>query len=165
MSLKNKAVFLDRDGTINEDYGYVYKLSDLKLIEGVTKELIRLHDKGYLLIIVTNQSGIGRNKYTYEDALFFNDGLLAVLKKEKVFITDIFMCSHTPEENCECRKPKPGMLWEAMRKYDIDPEQSYMLGDKISDVECGQNAGVRSFLITKKNDLHHWVDLILKEDI
>lgn len=165
MYLKSKAIFLDRDGTINEDYGYVYKLSDLKLIDGVTKELTRLQNKGYLLIIVTNQSGIGRNKYTYEDALRFNDGLLTVLKKEKVFITDVFMCPHAPEENCECRKPKPGMLLVAMKKYNIDPEQSYMLGDKMSDVECGQNAGVRSFLITQKNDLHYWVDLILKEDI
>ena len=165
MCLKSKAIFLERDGTINEDYGYVYKLSDLKLIEGVTKELTRLQDKGYLLIIVTNQSGIGRNKYTYEDALRFNDGLLTVLKKEKVFITDVFMCPHVPEENCECRKPKPGMLRGAMKKYNIDPGQSYMLGDKMSDVECGQNAGVSSFLITQKNDLHHWVDLILKEDI
>lgn len=165
MCLKSKAIFLDRDGTINEDYGYVYKLSDLKLIEGVTKELTRLQDRGYLLIIVTNQSGIGRNKYTYEDALRFNDGLLTVLKKEKVFITDVFMCPHVPEESCECRKPKSGMLRGAMKKYNIDPEQSYMLGDKMSDVECGQNAGVRSFLITQKNDLHYWVDLILKEDI
>ena len=87
------------------------------------------------------------------------------MKKEKVFITDVFMCPHVPEENCECRKPKSGMLWGAMKKYNIDPGQSYMLGDKMSDVECGQNAGVSSFLITQKNDLRHWVDLILKEDI
>lgn len=165
MCLKSKAIFLDRDGTINEDYGYVYKLSDLELIEGVTKELTRLQDKGYLLIIVTNQSGIGRKKYTYEEAQHFNEGLLRVLKKEKVFITDIFMCPHTPDENCECRKPKSEMLREAIKKYGIDPKRSYMLGDKMSDVECGQNAGVRSFLITQKNDLHHWVDFILKENI
>lgn len=161
----NKAIFLDRDGTINVDYGYVYKLLDLKLIDGVVEELTRLQDRGYLLIIITNQSGIGRKIYTYKDALCFNNALIQLLKGFGIIITDVFMCPHAPEENCECRKPKPKMLQEAILKYSIDPEQSYMLGDKISDVECGLNTGVKSFLLTKDNSLHYWVDAILNDNI
>lgn len=161
----NKAIFLDRDGTINVDYGYVYKLLDLKLIDGIVEELARLQDRGYLLIIVTNQSGIGKKIYTYKDALCFNNALIQQLKDFGIIITDVFMCPHAPEESCGCRKPKPKMLQEAILKYSIDPEQSYMLGDKMSDVECGLSAGVKSFLLTKDNSLRYWVDVILNDSI
>jgi len=157
----NKAVFLDRDGTLNVDYGYVYKLEDLVFIDGVLESLRQLQKAGFLLIIITNQSGIGRRMFSQEDAISFNLHLIKELNKDGIFINDIFMCPHSPTQNCDCRKPSPKMILEGIEKYKINPEKSFMLGDKNIDVESGTRAGVQSFLVNKKKPLSFWTNYIL----
>ena len=156
----HKAIFLDRDGTINVDYGYVYKPEDLTLLPGVVEALRSFQEQGYLLIVITNQSGVGRGYFTLEDANKFNKLLQQALERQGITITDFFTCPHAPEEICICRKPSPQMVNEAIRKYDIDSSQSYMIGDKKSDVECGTNANLISYLVTPEHSLLYWSNQI-----
>src|SRR6218665_303043 len=158
-----KAIFLDRDGTINIDYGYVYKPEELHLIDGVTESLKKLQDVGFLLIIITNQSGIGRGYFSESDAEKYNHLLIEELKNNDIIISDVYICIHTPENLCNCRKPSPYMINKALEKYKIDASKSYMLGDKPSDVESGFAAGVESFLIDDNHDIGYWTDVILKK--
>lgn len=158
----HKAIFLDRDGTLNVDYGYVYKPEDLKLLPGVVEALLLLQQQGYLLIVITNQSGVGRGYFTLEEAQKFNELLQKTLKEQGITISDFFTCPHAPEEDCLCRKPLPFMLNEAIRKYDIAPSLSYMLGDKKTDVECGKNANLQSYLVTPEHSLLYWSNQIIK---
>ncbi len=161
--MTQKAVFLDRDGTINVDHGYVYKLSDLELLPGVVEALQLFQKNGFKLIVITNQSGIGRGFFSLTDAIMFNNALEAELGKHNVHIEEFFICAHAPEDNCICRKPSPFMVLEAIKKYHVDVEASYLFGDKLSDLECGENAGIPSFLITKDNSLLYWASLLLKQ--
>ena len=154
----NKAIFLDRDGTINVDFGYVYKTEELELLPGVAEALRIFQELGYLLIVITNQSGIGRGYFTLEDAEQFNQALAQELEKHGVILNDFYTCPHVPEEHCECRKPSPFMVTEAMKKYEIDPSQSYMFGDKKSDTECGERSGVKSFRVTSEHSLLYWAN-------
>ncbi|MPS72100.1 MAG: HAD family hydrolase [Chryseobacterium sp.] len=160
----NKAVFLDRDGTINVDYGYVYKLEDLQIIDKVPESLLRLAEAGFLLIIITNQSGVGRGFFTEEAVDRFNKGLISQLSEKGVKITDVFVCIHSPNQNCDCRKPSPKLILDAIKKYDIDPKRSFMVGDKESDVLSGKNAGLLSFLLDREQDFSIITDKILKLD-
>ncbi|MFI3285217.1 MAG: HAD family hydrolase [Rikenellaceae bacterium] len=159
----NRAVLLDRDGTINVDYGYLHDASQLEFLQGAIEALQRLQEKGYLLIIITNQSGIGRGYFNESQYREFNDALLATLKSYGVEITATFMCPHSPSDNCKCRKPYPYMPLEAIKKFDIDPSTSYMLGDKASDVECGEAAGLTSRLIEPGRDLLYWANEIIEK--
>jgi len=155
-----KAVFLDRDGTINVDFGYVYRPEDLRFIDGVQESLIQLQKAGFMLIIITNQSGVGRGFFTEAQAHAFNELLTEQLKKNGINIADTFMCIHSPEENCNCRKPSPKLVLEAIKKHHIDVKSSYMIGDKNSDVECGENASIKSFLIDKDHSINFWAKFI-----
>lgn len=161
----NKAVFLDRDGTINVDFGYLYKTEDLEFLPGAVEALRLFQAQGYLLIVVTNQSGIGRGYYTLGDADRFNRFMEAELEKQGVRLSAVYVCPHAPEEACTCRKPSPFFLQEAMKKYDIDPAASYMLGDKKSDVECGENAHVQSFRITPEHSLLYWAKQLTHQSL
>ena len=114
----NKAIFLDRDGTINVDFGYVYKTQELELLPGVAEALRIFQELGYLLIVITNQSGIGRGYFTLEDAEQFNRALAQELEKHGVILNDFYTCPHAPEEHCECRKPSPFMVTEAIKKFE-----------------------------------------------
>lgn len=158
-----KAIFLDRDGTINVDHGYVYKFEELEFIQGVESSLKMLQNAGFLLIIITNQSGVGRGYFSEADACKFNQHLIDELQKEAIRITDVFMCPHAPEDKCDCRKPSPKLILEAIEKYDIDASASFMLGDKQSDVDCGENAGVASYLIDKQHSIEYWTKQILNK--
>lgn len=160
----NKAIFLDRDGTINVDFGYVYKTESLEFLPGTIEALRIFQELGYLLIIITNQSGIGRGYFTWEDADLFNQAMAQQLKEHGVILSDFLTCPHAPEEHCECRKPSPFMIIEAIRKYDISPSKSYMFGDKKSDVECGERSNVKSFLVTTEHSLLYWANQ-LKNDL
>jgi D-glycero-D-manno-heptose 1,7-bisphosphate phosphatase len=160
-----KAIFLDRDGTINVDRGYVYKFEDLEFIQGVESSLKMLQSAGYLFIIITNQSGVGRGYFSEADAHKFNRYLIDELQKKTVTITDVFMCSHAPEDKCDCRKPSPKLILEAIEKYDIDASGSFMLGDKQSDVDCGRNAGVKSYLIDEQRNIEYWTKRILNKQL
>lgn len=138
----NKAIFLDRDGIINVDKSYVYKIEDFEFCEGIFAALKHFQNLGFLLILITNQSGIGRKYYTSEDFSILSLWMSEQLKQEGIFLTDIFYCPHSPEENCTCRKPKPQMLLDAIAKYNIDPKASWIIGDKPTDIEAGKNAGI-----------------------
>ncbi len=149
-----KVIFLDRDGTINIEKSYLHKSEDfefeVKAIEGL-KKFIEL---GYELIVVTNQSGIARGYYTEQDLIKLNDFMMDELKKYGIEILECFYCPHHPEKgigeykkDCDCRKPNPGMLEEAIKKYNIDRKNSFMIGDKKGDLEAGQKAGVTSILV------------------
>lgn len=137
-----KAVFLDRDGVINEDSGYVSKISDFKFINGVFEALRGFKELGYLLIIVTNQSGISRGFYTLDDFEKLNKFMLDEFTKNGVFIDKVYFCPHSPEENCECRKPKAGMILQGLKEFDINPQNSILIGDKISDIEAANAANL-----------------------
>ncbi len=149
-----KAIFLDRDGTINVEKNYLYKIEDLEFEVGAIEALKTFSKLGYLLIVVSNQSGIGRGYYTEEDFLNFSEKMNSILKKEGVKIEEFYFCPHHFEEGkgkykikCECRKPNNKLIEDAIKKYDIDRTQSFMIGDKISDVEAGIKSGLNSILV------------------
>lgn len=147
----HKALFLDRDGVINVDNAYVHKPQDFIFVDGIFSSLKKYQDLGYLLIVVTNQSGINRGYYSLEDFLSLSEFMKDEFKKHGVFIDKIYHCPHTPDEGCECRKPSPKMLFDAKDEFGIDMENSIMIGDKLSDMKAGFNAGVKNlFLIGKE---------------
>jgi len=149
-----KAVFLDRDGVIVADKGYHYKLSDFELLSDVPKAIKKLNDSGYFVVIITNQSGIGRGYFTEEDFENFNNHLLAELKKSNAHVGAIYYCPHHPTDgigryrkNCDCRKPGFGMFLQAAKEHSIDLSDSWMVGDNISDMIAGNSAGCRCIFI------------------
>ena len=147
----NKAVFFDRDNTLVIDKNYMHKVEDLKFFPDTFSALKLIQDKGYKLFIVTNQSGIGRGYFNVEDMHAFHKELLKELKKENINIEDIHFCPHSPEDNCDCRKPHPKMLLELAAKHNIDMENSFMIGDKVIDAECGIDAKCTGILLGKED--------------
>ena len=144
-----KAAFLDRDGVINVDHGYVSTAEQFEFIDGVFAACRHLQQQGYLLIVVTNQSGIGRGYYTETQFGQLTDWMKQQFAEHSVDITDVFFCPHHPvnanppyQLDCNCRKPAPGMLLQAIEKYGIDAKQSLMLGDKKADMQAADAAGV-----------------------
>ena len=150
----NKAVFLDRDGTINVEKNYLHKIEDFEFLPGVIEGLSLLNNAGYKLIIVTNQSGIGRGYYTENDFITLNNWMLDELKSNGIIISKVYYCPHLPDAkiekyrmDCECRKPKLGMYHQAIRDFDIDLSQSFVIGDKIRDCAICEQTDCRGFLI------------------
>lgn len=153
--MMNKAVFFDRDGTLNNnsDY-YVFSEERLVLNPGVETTLAELTRRGYLLFVVSNQSGIARGLYTREDADKVNAKLCDVLKKAGAEITAVSYCSHHPEfGKCLCRKPQPLLIQRLLARYRVDPALSFMVGDALRDVEAGEAAGLKGILIDANSDL------------
>jgi D-glycero-D-manno-heptose 1,7-bisphosphate phosphatase len=140
-----KAVFLDRDGVVTEDLGYVHKIGDFNLVSNAVEGLKLL--KGFRLIFITNQSGIGRGYFKFQDFLDYNSRVVEELKKHNIKIEKTYVCPHAPEEKCECRKPKTKMIKDAEKEFGIDLGRSFMIGDKKVDVEMGHNAGCKSILV------------------
>ena len=150
----NKAIFLDRDGTINVEKNYLYKIEDFEFLPGVIEALKMLQDAGFLLIVITNQSGIGRGYYTENDFKKLNDWMVLTLKDQGVTINAVYFCPHLPDAklkkyrmDCECRKPKLGMYEQAIKDFDVDVSQSYAIGDKIRDLSICHTTGCRGFLV------------------
>ncbi len=141
------AVFLDRDGTINEEVGYLNHPSRLKILPGVAPALKRLTDQGFLLFVVTNQSGPARGYFPKELVFEINAMIDRRLRRKGVKIQEFLVCLHHPDENCACRKPKTGLLELAFQKYQIDKERSFVVGDRVIDVELAKNAGLKSILV------------------
>jgi len=154
----NKAIFLDRDGTLNEDTMYPYKLEDFKLLPGVLDGLKRLKDD-FIFVIVTNQSGIGRGIFTERDMNTFNEKLLEELKKENIEIKKIYHCPHTPEEVCSCRKPSTKYIKAAAKEFGIDIKKSWTLGDHAHDIEMGIKAGTTTVYLLTGHGKKHFDDL------
>lgn len=142
--MSNKAIFLDRDWTLNYDYSYVYKLEDLKILDWVKEGLENLKSLWYLLILVTNQSWIWRWYYSLKDCKKFNDALQRQLW---IKFDWIYICPHTPEDNCECRKPKTKLLEDAINDFDLDINQCYFIWDKDSDAQTWINIWCKTVLI------------------
>ena len=148
-----KAIFLDRDGTINVEKDYIYKSEDLVFEEGTIEALKTFKNLEYILIVVSNQSGIARGYFTEEDLNIFNNNMNEILKKNGVEITEFYCCPHHPngigeyKKVCECRKPNNKMIEDAIKKYNIDRKKSYMVGDKISDIEAGFKSNLKTVLV------------------
>jgi D-glycero-D-manno-heptose 1,7-bisphosphate phosphatase len=145
-----KAIFLDRDGTLMRDVDYCSKAEDVELLEGVRKLLPKLKAAGFKLIIVTNQSGIGRGYFTEGDFWSVQNELEKQLGPGVIDAT--YFCADTPRNASDRRKPNPGMLLEAAREWGIDLKQSYMVGDKVSDTQAGLRAGVRATILYGSDD-------------
>jgi len=145
----NKAVFLDRDGVINIEKDYVYKIEDFEFQNGVFEAVKEFNEKNYLVIVVTNQSGISRGYYTDDDFYRLTRYMLEEFEKHGAKITKIYHCPHAPNDGCECRKPKPGMFLEAKKEFDIDMGSSWMIGDKEGDIEAANSAGIGQTILVK----------------
>lgn len=141
-----KALFLDRDGVINIDHGYVHKIEDFEFKEGIFEICSFFQVKNFLLIIITNQSGIGRGYYTKNDFHKLSNWMIEQFKEKKISITDIFFSPALPTDNSFDRKPNPGMLLKAQEKYNISFSESWLIGDKKSDIQAGQNAKVKNLI-------------------
>jgi len=147
---KSKVVFLDRDGTINKDFGYVHEIEKLEFLDGVIEGLKLLNNNGYKLIIVTNQSGIGRNYYNLKDYEIFTNYMLSELSKKGVEISKVYYCPHIAEDNCECRKPKSGLFYQAIIDYNIDLSNSYAIGDRTRDLAICDETDIKGVLISNE---------------
>ncbi len=162
MSSKNKAIFLDRDGVLNQEMGdYVRRIEDFHILDNFYA-LKTLQDRGYLLLIATNQGGLAKGWYT-EDELAKMHGLLKdAYYAHGVEITDIFYCPHHPDftGECDCRKPKPGLLLQGIEKYNIDPAKSYFIGDRERDMEAATAAGIKGILVDSDQPLSEVLGLI-----
>jgi D-glycero-D-manno-heptose 1,7-bisphosphate phosphatase len=142
----SKALFLDRDGVVNKEKNYLYKIEDFEFIDGVFETCKYFQSKGYLIIIITNQAGIARGKYTKQDFEILTEWMMKEFQKENIIISQVYHCPHHPEYSgeCECRKPNIGMLKEAQKEFNINMAQSILVGDKNSDIEAGINAGIKT---------------------
>ncbi len=162
----NKAAFLDRDGTLNEDTGYLYKIKDFKWIKGAVNALRILKKNNFLIIVVTNQSGVGRGFHSENDIKKLHKWMNQQLLKYDLMIDDFFFATDLPNNNNinSRRKPSPAMLNEAVEKYNLDKNKCFMLGDKQTDVEAAKNAQIKGFLF-KENDLSVKISKILKDHL
>ena len=150
-----KAVFLDRDGVLNKDPPhYAHRLDQLELIPRSGTAVKKLNEHGYLVIIISNQSGVARGYYTEKDVSLFNNALLMKIQECGGEVDAIYYCPHHPEAKteryrltCNCRKPEPGMILQAAKEHNIDLQKSYVIGDKRSDIEAGKNAGCQTILV------------------
>ncbi len=151
---KQKAIFLDRDGTINKYVGFLTDINEFELLDGVTEAIKMINESGYLAIVVTNQPVIARGEVSVEELQEIHNKMETLLGQSGAYIDDIFYCPHHPHKGyegerpeykieCECRKPKPGMLFAAAEKYNIDLRESWMIGDGENDIEAGRNAGCK----------------------
>ena len=138
-------IFLDRDGTINEEVHYLHRPEDLKILPGVPQAIRRFREAGYLVVVITNQAGIGRGYYTEKDLELLNRYLNQVLAEEQAHIDGFYFCPHHPEHGigkykkaCRCRKPDIGMFEQAEKDFPVDKSRSYMIGDKLIDTQAGQ---------------------------
>lgn len=151
-----KAIFLDRDGTINNncDHYYIWKKEELLLNPGVIEALSVLKSRGYLLIVISNQGGISKGEFSADDVDALHVHLCSMLEKEGVKLDEIYYCPHHHlVESCLCRKPRSLMIEKALARFNIDPEASWLIGDAERDVEAGKAAGLRTILIEANSDL------------
>lgn len=137
-----KVVFIDRDGVINVEKDYLYEIEEFEFINGVFESLRYLQDLGYKLVIITNQSGIARGYYSIDDFNKLTFWMLEEFKKENIDIEGVFLCPHGPNDECECRKPKTAMIDQAKELFEIDLKNSWLIGDKGSDIQTAINAGI-----------------------
>lgn len=168
MSMKAKAVFFDRDGVLNVDVSYLYKIEDLRWVDGAREALAYLTEQGYKIFVVTNQSGIARGYYTIEEMNKLHEHMMAEIAAYGGKVEKIYYCPHHKEGklqefaiDCDCRKPKPGMLLQAFAEYELDKAACFLIGDSPRDVEAAEAAGIRGYLY-KEGNLLDFVKNIVK---
>ena len=160
---KQKAIFLDRDGTINKYVGFLRNIDDFELIDGVAEAIRKINESGYLAIVVTNQPVIARGEVSFEELEEIHNKMETLLGKEGAYLDAIYYCPHHPHKgyegerpelkiDCDCRKPKPGMLLKAAADFNIDLSRSWMVGDGENDIQAGINAGCKTVLLSNGNE-------------
>lgn len=162
MSNKQKAIFIDRDGTLIEEVNFLHRIEDLRFFDYTDESIKRLKEKGFLVIIATNQSGIARNVYTEADMHNIHEAIQNQLSEK---IDAFYFCPHLPTEGCKCRKPNLGMIEQACKDFEIDLENSWMIGDKKLDVELGLNAKIKTALVLTGYGEKHISELEKKPEI
>jgi len=148
-----KTIFLDRDGVINKEVRYLYRLSDFEFIDGIFDACLYFQKLGYEIVIVTNQSGIARGYYDENDYLRLTEWMLGQFNDNGIHILDTFYCPHGPESTCNCRKPRPGMIIEAKDKHNISMKDSWMIGDSESDIKAANAAGISKTILVRSGHL------------
>lgn len=144
-----KTIFMDRDGVINKERKYLYKIKEFEFIDGVFEACLFFQKLNFEIIIITNQSGISRGYYDEIDYQKLTSWMLSQFYKKKIKILDVFHCPHQPDLLCECRKPKPGMILKARDKYNIDLTKSWLIGDKEDDIAAANSAGIHNTILVK----------------
>ena len=173
LTQKQKAIFLDRDGVINKHIGFLRKSEEFELIPGVIEGIKAINKSGYLAIVVTNQPVIARGECTFDELQKIHDKMETELGKEGAFVDAIYICPHHKDKgfvgerpdykfDCDCRKPKPGLLIQAAKDFNIDLSQSYMIGDNVTDVESGKNAGCKESIMVETNKKGVLLDTVKK---
>lgn len=168
---KQKAIFLDRDGTINKYVGFLRNIDDLELVEGVPEAIKLINQSGYLAIVVTNQPVIARGEVSWEELNEIHRKMATLLGKGGAYVDGIYVCPHHPDKGfegerpeyktlCDCRKPKPGLLLQAAKDFNIDLAESYMIGDSMRDVEAGENARVKRSIKVEENQANGLLDVV-----
>ncbi len=151
---RRAAIFLDRDGVLNRDVGYPHRIEDAILYDDVIPALRRMQRAGYLLLVVSNQSGVARGFFGMDEVSRFNRAIASQLRKAKIRITDksFYVCPHGPRDGCSCRKPRPGLLRRAARQHRVDMKKSFTIGNSETDIEAGRRAGTKTVLLDRKGE-------------
>lgn len=158
----NRAIFLDRDGVINKEKStYVKTVSELEIFSGVENSIKKLKDAGFLVIVITNQSAVNRGLTNHDNINDIHYNIQEYLQKNGTFIDKFYYCPHRPDENCSCRKPKPGLLLKAVEDLNIDLNSSWMIGDSDSDIEAAKSTGCKSIKINSYTSFDSAVQRIL----
>jgi D-glycero-D-manno-heptose 1,7-bisphosphate phosphatase len=161
----SKAIFLDRDGVLidNQDHYYIWKPEQLTFIDGIFENLKMLQQEGFQLFIVSNQGGISRGLYSKDDTFKLHSEMIETFRKSNIVITDILFCPHHNEnEKCLCRKPESFMIEKLIAKYDLDPQESIMIGDSESDMKAAAKAGIRGIQIVANQNMFPFISTLLK---
>lgn len=155
----HKALFLDRDGVINVDHGYVYRPTDFAFVPGIFELCRRFQASDFKLVVVTNQSGIGRGYYTEADFWLLTEWMMSEFKQREIEISAVYFCPHHPDkalgdykQSCDCRKPKPGMLFQAQQDLNLDLSQSALVGDKMTDIQAANEANLARAFLFEQSD-------------
>jgi len=165
--MKKKALFLDRDGVINVDKGYVHRIEDFEFIDGIFDVLKYFQNKGFLLIIITNQAGIGRGYYTKDDFFMLTNWMLAQFKNKGIHIAKVYFSPYHPvhgqgkyKKDSFCRKPNPGMILKAQEEFNMDLSESILIGDKVSDIKAGETAGIGCNILMESSNHNYYRHLL-----
>lgn len=172
LSNKQKAIFLDRDGTINKYVGFLREIEQFELLPNTSEAIKKINNSGYLAIVVTNQPVVARGEVTFEQLDQIHNKMETLLGKDGAYLDGIYFCPHHPHKGfegeiselkveCECRKPKPGMLLQAAKDFNIDLSKSWMIGDSDNDILAGENAGCSTARVTEKDSLYDVIERIL----
>jgi len=147
--IQHKVIFLDRDGVINKEVDYLSEINKFVFIDGIFDAMKKFSARGYKFIVITNQSGISRGFYSINDFEKLTSWMYEKFKENGIEILDLFFCPHVPEDFCECRKPKPGLFFQAINKYNIDLSKSWMIGDSERDIIAAKSAGIDNTVLVR----------------